>query len=149
MPLTREQREEFLAGTHPACLAVDARDGRGPLNVPIWYAYRPGGGPFTAVTGSDSRKARLLAAAGRATLLVQRVEPTFRYVSAEGPVRLRTASAEDIAAVVGRYLAPDVVATYTDNALRRFGPEGVALVELLPEHWLSADIGASSTHPPS
>ncbi|MZD03931.1 pyridoxamine 5'-phosphate oxidase family protein [Streptomyces sp. SID5785] len=142
MPLTREQREEFLAGTHPACLAVDARDGRGPLNVPIWYAYRPGG-RFSAVTAGDSRKARLLAAAGRATFLVQRVEPTYRYVSAEGPVTLRTATAEDLTAVASRYLAPDVVAAYVENSLRRFGPDGMALVELLPEHWLSADIGAS------
>lgn len=142
MPLTQQQREEFLAGTDPACVAVDARDGRGPLNVPIWYAYRPGGA-FCAVTGSDSRKAHLLAAAGRATFLVQRVAPTYRYVSAEGPVTLRTATADDLETVAGRYLTPDLLAGYVENSLRRYGPEGLVLVQLHPEHWLSADLGAS------
>ncbi|MFI6879119.1 pyridoxamine 5'-phosphate oxidase family protein [Streptomyces sp. NPDC050400] len=142
MPLTQDQREEFLAGTHPASVAVDDRGGRGPLNVPIWYAYRPGGA-IRAVTGRDSRKAHLLAAAGRCSFLVQRVEPTYRYVSAEGPVTLRTATAGDLEEVAGRYLPADVLATYVDNTFRSYGPEGLVLVELLPEHWLSADIGAN------
>ncbi|MGY0020722.1 pyridoxamine 5'-phosphate oxidase family protein [Streptomyces sp. YJ-C3] len=142
MPLTKEQRDEFLAATHPACVAVDARGGRGPLNVPIWYAYRPGGA-FTAVTGRDSRKAHLLAAAGRCTFLVQRVEPSYRYVAAEGPVALRTATADDLKEVAGRYLAPEVLAGYVENSFRRSGPEGLLLVQLHPEHWLSADLGAN------
>ncbi|MEV3855920.1 pyridoxamine 5'-phosphate oxidase family protein [Streptomyces sp. NPDC050095] len=142
MPLTKDQREDFLTATHPACLAVEARGGRGPLTVPIWYAYRPGGA-FTAVTAHDSRKAHLLAAAGRCTLLVQRVEPTYRYVSAEGPVALRTATADDIRQIAGRYLAEDVLATYVENSLRRYGPDGLVLVQLHPEHWLSADLGAA------
>jgi hypothetical protein len=142
MPLTQEQREEFLAGTDPACIAVADREGRGPLNVPVWYAYRPGG-PFRAVTASDSRKAHLLAAAGRATFLVQRVEPSYRYVAAEGPVTLRTGTGDDLRAVASRYLPPDVLDGYVENSLRRFGPDGMVLVELHPEHWVSADIGAS------
>ena len=39
-------------------------DGGGPLTVPVWYTYRPGG-TVNVSTGRDTRKARAIAAAGR------------------------------------------------------------------------------------
>jgi nitroimidazol reductase NimA-like FMN-containing flavoprotein (pyridoxamine 5'-phosphate oxidase superfamily) len=41
--MSRSQREEFLAGAHVGVLSVaDIEPGRGPITVPIWYAYSPG-----------------------------------------------------------------------------------------------------------
>jgi len=42
---------------------VSAGDKRGPLTVPIWYQYRPGGDPWV-LTGAGSRKHRLIEAQG-------------------------------------------------------------------------------------
>ena len=39
--MTRQEREAFLAEVHVGILSV-ADEGRGPLTVPIWYAYDPG-----------------------------------------------------------------------------------------------------------
>ncbi|NEE17796.1 pyridoxamine 5'-phosphate oxidase family protein, partial [Streptomyces sp. SID7499] len=74
------------AEPHVAALSVASRGSdRAPLSVPIWYQYAPGG-DVRILTGRTSRKAELIDAAGRFTLLVDRLEPTIRYVSVEGPV---------------------------------------------------------------
>ncbi len=85
MPLNVAEREQFLAEPHIGSLAVDAGPGRAPLVVPMWYQYTPGG-DLWVMTGADSQKARLIRAAGRFSILAERVEPTIRYVSVEGPV---------------------------------------------------------------
>ena len=72
-----------------SALSVVERPDRAPLTVPIWYHYAPGG-ELWVITPPDSRKARAIAVAGRFSLMVQRLEPTVRYVSVEGPV-VRTA----------------------------------------------------------
>ena len=41
--LSVRDRELFLAEPHIAALSVSAGEGRGPLTVPIWYQYAPGG----------------------------------------------------------------------------------------------------------
>lgn len=139
MALTREEREQFLAEPHVAALAVDARGGRGPLTVPIWYQYAPGGDVWI-LTGLDSRKNRLIQEARRFSLLVDRLEPTIRYVSVEGPV-LRTvpATLEDLREISARYLPPEKVDGYVDFAWKNHGEQVV--VHMRPEHWLSSDIG--------
>ena len=40
--MTKAEREEFLAGLHVGIISI-AEPGRGPLAVPIWYGYEPGG----------------------------------------------------------------------------------------------------------
>ncbi|AWE50879.1 pyridoxamine 5'-phosphate oxidase family protein [Streptomyces nigra] len=139
MALTREEREQFLAEPHVAALAVDAGGGRGPLTVPIWYQYAPGGDVWI-LTGLDSRKNRLIQEARRFSLLVDRLEPTIRYVSVEGPV-LRTvpATLEDLREISARYLPPEKVDGYVDFAWKNHGEQVV--VHMRPEHWLSSDIG--------
>src|SRR5689334_10260684 len=69
LTMTRAEREAFLADTHVAIISV-AADGRGPLAVPVWYGYEPGG-VVRVVTGGTSRKAALIRAAGRVSLCVQ------------------------------------------------------------------------------
>ncbi|MGY1603414.1 pyridoxamine 5'-phosphate oxidase family protein [Geodermatophilus sp. SYSU D00815] len=139
MALSPAEREQFLAEPHVAALSVAAGDGRGPLVVPIWYGYRPGG-PLWIVTPAGSRKARLVAAAGRFSMLVHRVAPSVRYVSVEGPVAAtRPAGADDVRAMARRYLPPEAVEGYVAFSLADHGEQVV--VELRPEHWLSADLG--------
>ncbi|MFJ2949952.1 pyridoxamine 5'-phosphate oxidase family protein [Streptomyces sp. NPDC087226] len=140
MALTREEREQFLAQPHIAALAVDAEDGRAPLTVPIWYQYAPGGDVWI-MTGRDSRKNRLIGAAGRFSLLVDVLEPTIRYVSVEGPV-LDTAPAtiERLRELSARYLPADKVDGYVDFAWKNHGEQVV--VRMRPERWVSSDLGS-------
>jgi nitroimidazol reductase NimA-like FMN-containing flavoprotein (pyridoxamine 5'-phosphate oxidase superfamily) len=62
--LSVRDREAFLAEPHIAALSVSAGPDRGPLTVPIWYQYEPGGEAWV-LTEAASRKARLIEAAGR------------------------------------------------------------------------------------
>ena len=78
MDLSVQDRELFLAEPHIAALSVAAGPDRGPWSVPIWYQYTPGGEAWVLTT-AGSRKARLIEAAGRFTLLVDRLAPTVRY----------------------------------------------------------------------
>ncbi|MGY1855880.1 pyridoxamine 5'-phosphate oxidase family protein [Modestobacter sp. SYSU DS0290] len=139
MALSTVEREQFLAEPHVAALSVAAGPDRGPLAVPIWYGYEPGGTAWI-VTPAASRKARLIEAAGRFTLLVDRVAPSVRYVSVEGPVAgIRPATEDDVRAMARRYLPPPAVEGYVQVALADHGEQ--VLVHLDPQRWLSADLG--------
>ena len=63
--LSARDRELFLAEPHIAALSVSAGPARGPLTVPIWYQYTPGGEAWV-LTEAGSRKVRLIEAAGAA-----------------------------------------------------------------------------------
>ncbi|MBL7498482.1 pyridoxamine 5'-phosphate oxidase family protein [Frankia sp. CNm7] len=138
MALTVEDRQSFLAEPHIAALSVVNGD-RGPLTVPVWYQYTPGGEPWV-LTAADSRKAELIRAAGRFTLMVERVEPTVRYVTVEGPVaRIDEGTDDHLVEITNRYLPPEKAAEYLTFARAELGPQ--VLITLRPEHWLSADLG--------
>src|SRR5580698_11660562 len=110
--LSKTDRELFLAEPHIAALSVSAGEGRGPLTVPIWYQYAPGGEAWI-LTEAKSRKAGLIEAAGRFTLMVERVTPTIRYVSVEGPVtRVLPGTDELRREITERYLPPEKVPAY-------------------------------------
>ncbi|OKK17233.1 pyridoxamine 5'-phosphate oxidase [Streptomyces sp. CB00455] len=141
MALSRTEREQFFAEPHIAALAVDAGEGggRAPLTVPIWYQYAPGGDVWI-MTGRDSRKAGLIAAAGRFSLMADRVEPTIRYVSVEGPVVSTVAGTrEQLTEMSARYLPPDKVDAYVDFAWQNHGEQVV--IHMRPTHWVSTDLG--------
>ncbi|MFP3991782.1 pyridoxamine 5'-phosphate oxidase family protein [Streptomyces sp. E11-3] len=140
MALTREEREQFLAESHIAALAVDAGEGRAPLTVPIWYQYTPGGDVWV-LTGRDSRKHEFLAAAGRFSLMVDRETPTIRYVSVEGPVLDITPGTHDqLVEMTARYLPADKVDGYVKYSEESLGDNVV--VRMRPQRWLSADLGS-------
>ena len=67
--MTKQEREAFLADVHVGVISI-AEVGRGPLTVPIWYNYEPGG-ELRIMTGRESRKGNLLARAGRFSLCAQ------------------------------------------------------------------------------
>ncbi|HTT50687.1 MAG TPA: pyridoxamine 5'-phosphate oxidase family protein [Streptosporangiaceae bacterium] len=132
-------RELFLAEPHIAALSVSAGPGRGPLTLPIWYQYEPGGEAWV-LTEAGSRKARLIGAAGRFTLMVDRITPTVRYVSVEGPVSHTVPGTEELLReITERYLPPEKVPAYIQFAHAELG-EQVAIY-LRPQRWLTADLG--------
>ncbi|MCX4580322.1 pyridoxamine 5'-phosphate oxidase family protein [Streptomyces sp. NBC_01571] len=139
MALSREEREAFLAQPHVAALGVTDGPSRGPLLVPIWYGYRPGGMPWI-LTGANSRKLNLIRASGRFSLLVERSEPTPRYVSVEGPVadiaEPGPTAHRDLAA---RYLHGEALDRYAVWAEVELADHVV--VRMRPEHWTGADLG--------
>jgi hypothetical protein len=143
--LSVRDRESFLAEPHVAALSVSAGQGRGPFTVPIWYQYVPGGEAWV-LTETASRKSRLIETAGRFTLMVDRVMPTVRYVSVEGPVT-RTVPCTDelLREITERYLPPDEVPAYIEFANTELS-EQVAIY-LRPERWLTADLGPGAIPP--
>lgn len=140
MALTRAEREQFLAEPHVAALAVNAvEEGRAPLTVPIWYQYTPGG-DLWIMTGRDSRKGVSIARAGRFSMMVERLAPTVRYVSVEGPVvSTLPATREQLVEVSSRYLPAEKVDAYVDFAWKEHGEQVV--IHMRPHHWLSSDLG--------
>ena len=132
MALSKDDREQFLAEPHIAALSVYAGTERGPLTVPIWYQYTPGGDLWFN-TGSGSRKHR--------SLMVERVEPTVRYVAVDGPVlRIETGTDDQLVEMTRRYLPAEKVDGYLEVARREHGESVAVFVD--PEHWLSADLGS-------
>ncbi|OBI52518.1 pyridoxamine 5'-phosphate oxidase family protein [Mycobacterium sp. E787] len=129
------ERQEFLAATHVAVLSV-AADGRPPASVPIWYDYTPGG-HIRIMTGTSSRKARLIQRAGAVTLVVQREDPPYQYVVVEGSVVDTTtpAPADLQEAIAIRYLGEEGGRAFVRSM------EGVeeVLFTIRPDKWLSAD----------
>jgi nitroimidazol reductase NimA-like FMN-containing flavoprotein (pyridoxamine 5'-phosphate oxidase superfamily) len=136
--MTQPEREEFLAAPWIAVLSVAAEPGHAPLAVPVWYEYVPDIG-ITLLTPSRSRKARLLRAAGRASLCVQRTDPPRKYVYVEGPVsEVRDPAVdEDRRAMAHRYLGDEAGDAYVRSSADQTSK--TAVFRLLPEHWLGED----------
>ncbi len=132
--MTLQERDDFLRGVHVGILAVD-EPGRGPLAMPIWYICRDGA--IEIGMDGDSLKARLLRAAGRATLTVQDEAPPYKYVCVEGPVEIR-AEAGDTLEMASRYLGAELGEWYATT-----NPSTAASVVaiLQPEHWRTFDFG--------
>jgi len=130
--MTPAERDAFLTDVHVGILAID-EPGRGPLAMPIWYLYE--NGDVLIGMDGDSLKARLLHAAGRATLTVQTETAPYRYVSVEGPVIVEATQRDDFE-MASRYLGPELGRWYADN--NPSTPQSV-LARLTPEHWRTMD----------
>jgi len=135
LDMTSEEREAFLADVHVGILAI-ADGSRGPLALPIWYQYEDG--DVVIGMSGTSAKARLLRAAGRATMTVQTEEPPYRYVMVEGPVTVSADERRDDLAMATRYLGPELGAWYAEH---NAGGDGQVVVRLRPERWLTSDFG--------
>ena len=137
LAMSRAEREAFLAGTHVGIVSV-AEDGRGPCAAPVWYHYAAGG-EVRFATGPESRKARLLHRAGRASQGVQTETPPNLYVSVEGPTSIAEVDFErDIREMALRYLGPRMGAAYL-QATYPNGTTDEVLVRLKPLRWWSRD----------
>ena len=135
--MTPAEREGFLAQPRVAILAIAEAD-RGPLAVPVWYLYAPGG-DIRIWTAGASRKARLLLLAGRASLVVQNPQPPYQYVSVEGPIeRIEPAQFErDLRPIAQRYLDPAAAERYLARLGGPAAGAGDLLVHLTPQHWIA------------
>ena len=136
LSMSRAEREEFLAEVHVGVLTVVAGEGRGPLATPVWYSYQPGG-QLSVNTGSNSNKARAIAAAGRFSLCAQDEAPPYKYVTVEGPAVIEPADLADRTAIARRYLG-----TERGDAWIAANPDvDDVMIRMTPEHWQSADFG--------
>ena len=138
-PMTREERETFLAGVHVGVLSVD-EPGRGPLSVPVWYLYEPGG-EVVVVTRPEARKAPLLKVGTKVAFLAQSEEMPPRYVTIQGRVASTEPAeiARDVKPVVRKYLGAEVGDAYVDGT-RPNGTNEI-VVRIRPERWYSRDFG--------
>jgi hypothetical protein len=138
LAMSRAEREAFLAETHVAILAVSDPDPRrGPLALPIWYDYAPGGA-VRFVTDGGSRKVPLLRSTGRASICAQEESVPYRYVTVEGPIKIGTPDFQrDVRAVAVRYLGDAMGEAYLRATAAQH--ETAILVSLRPERWLTAD----------
>jgi general stress protein 26 len=138
LAMTVEERQAFLAQVHVAVMAVDGEDGRGPLAVPVWYDYGPGG-EVSLITERDSRKTALIRRAGRITLCVQGTGLPYQYVSAEGPITAieDTVTVEQRWALASRYFGPEGADAYIES--NPGATERMVRILMRPEHWLTRD----------
>ena len=134
MKMSKDERERFLADLHVGVLSI-ARDGCGPLTVPVWYDYTPDQGVWI-LTGPDSLKGRALGAVDRISLCAQTETPPYQYVMVEGPFSLESPEEDMLLAMAQRYLGEEMGRQYAagsqgDNVVVRFQPES----------WLTVDYG--------
>lgn len=144
MKLSEAEREAFLAEPHYASVSVNVDSSRGPMAVPLWYHYTPGG-ELWVLTGDGTLKAEALKAAGRFTLIVQRIKPTRRYVAVEGSItRVEPATDEDMVTLVDRYLEGGEAERHLEWLREHFrtAPGKNLRISMRPERWLAADRGA-------
>jgi hypothetical protein len=141
-PLTMPERLDLLREPHVAVLTVASDDGRPPLATPVWYVLQDDGSLFffTGTPAGPARKTRLIQRARAATLVVQREQPPYRYVSVECSLAglHQPPSEAQMLSVVRRYLPPDMAQGFVDDIL---GQDTTNLVgfSLRPERWNALD----------
>jgi PPOX class probable F420-dependent enzyme len=141
-----EEREAFLAGRWVAVISIPEPD-RGPLTVPVWYLYEPGG-DVCIWTGSATRKARLLQAAGRISVCIQDPKPPYKYVSVEGPVSVEPINFERyVRPMAYRYFVPEMAESYLVDIGGEAGVANDILVRIRPERWLTVDYSKLESAP--
>ncbi|HWD07429.1 MAG TPA: pyridoxamine 5'-phosphate oxidase family protein [Amycolatopsis sp.] len=137
MALTAAERISMLEEPLIATLSVESSSDRAPICTPMWYRYDPEEKHVQFITENAARKVELLRKSGRATLLVQRAEPTYRYATVEGPVSFSPASADLLLRIALRYLPRDRAEEYVDSS----PVETYSTVTLIPKRWTGADLG--------
>src|SRR5262249_10482906 len=135
LQMTKQEREAFLAEPHIVAVSVARDDNRPPLTAPVWYAYELGG-TVTFITGTQGRTARktaLIEQAGVVSLLVQKEQFPYKYVSIEGTVVRadRPPSADQMLAIVRRYLPEEQAQGFVHGELANPGP-GLVLFTIRP-----------------
>jgi hypothetical protein len=135
--MSTAEREKFLAGVHVGIVGIP-RAGRGPLTVPIWYDYKPGGKVWM-ITSPTSLKGRLLQETDRITLCAQNEAPPYSYVSVEGAYSTRSLGSGELLQMAIRYLGDEMGKAYAEGS----SEEDNIVVEFIPTSWLTVDYGKS------
>ena len=135
LTMSSSERELFLSALHVGIISIP-RATKGPLAVPIWYDYQPGG-ELWVITDTDSIKGKLLTKASRISLCAQTETAPYQYVSVEGPFTTRPSTQEELLAMAVRYLGEEQGQAYAENSAG--GGEGSMVVAIAPETWFSVD----------
>jgi nitroimidazol reductase NimA-like FMN-containing flavoprotein (pyridoxamine 5'-phosphate oxidase superfamily) len=135
-------RQEFLADVHVGVLSVAGEGGRPPMSTPVFYAYQPGGDVtfFTNTQRRVSQKVARINETGVVTLVAQREEPPFAYVTVEGTVTSADAppTEEQMLAIAGRYMPAEHAHAFVRSELD--DPETtVTVFTIRPDRWLTFD----------
>ncbi len=135
--MTQQEKRQFLADLHVGVLAIN-EPGHGPLTVPVWYDYREGA-DLWFLTGSTSRKGRLLKEGTRISLCAQSESPPYKYVSVEGPITAIEPSDRERHGrpMARRYLGEKRGDQYADSD----DAADSVVVRVRPERWLAVDYG--------
>jgi hypothetical protein len=134
-----EERQAFLAETRVGIISIP-EEGRGPLTIPVWYGYLPGG-DVCVWTSAKSRKAGLLQKTQRISFCVQETTPpNYKYVSIEGPFTIQPVDLErDIHPMALRYYGSEHGEQLFANITQGEGWKDDLLVCIKPERWLTVD----------
>ncbi|MFB4314876.1 pyridoxamine 5'-phosphate oxidase family protein [Actinomadura sp. 21ATH] len=139
--MTVTERERFLADTHIGMLSVN--HGRGPLLVPIWYAYSPGA-EIKVSTPSSSAKLGLIREAGYVGFAVQQEAMPYRFVSVDGPVvGYEPTDPQEYRQWSIRYLGAGRGARFHD--LIKDSLAGWVTISIRPDRWRTFDFGKQFT----
>ena len=132
--MLQTEKESFLADLHVGVIGLND-PGVGPLTVPIWYDYTPGG-RLWVITGENSKKGALMQIGTRISMAAQTETAPYQYVSVEGVIEditpTTTAELEDMAV---RYLGETQGKAYAEAS----GVAGQITVWMRPERWLAVD----------
>jgi PPOX class probable F420-dependent enzyme len=135
--MSKEAREQFLAGVHIGVIAVERPD-RAPLAMAIWYAYEPGG-EVSIFTTEENLKVKLIRAAGRFSITAQQEQPPYKYVTADGDVTwVGPADEAEARAVAIRYLGEEAGNRFAD-ANQHADTQSSVSIRMQPKKWVSSD----------
>jgi PPOX class probable F420-dependent enzyme len=139
--MTHTERETFLAALHVGVLGISSPD-RGPVLLPVWYSYEPGG-DILFITNKNAKKVKHLEREGRFTLCVQDESPPYSYVSVEGPIiSIEDADHErELTPIAHRYLGKERGDAYVNET----SGDKELLIRMRPARWSTADYGKNST----
>lgn len=91
------------------------------------------------ITGTESRKGRLLKMGERVSLAAQSEAPPYKYVSVEGPItEIKNSSQEELLSMAIRYLGEQQGKAYA-KANASVSEGNSILVSVTPERWLAVD----------
>ncbi len=135
--MSATEKQQFLADLHVGVLSIP-EPGRGPLTVPVWYQYEPGG-QLWFLTGPESRKGKLLALGTAISLCAQTEAPPYQYVTVEGVVESIDAVKDEGLPMAVRYLGTKMGQQYHDAG----NSDDSVVVRMTPRHWLAVDYGKS------
>jgi nitroimidazol reductase NimA-like FMN-containing flavoprotein (pyridoxamine 5'-phosphate oxidase superfamily) len=144
LAMTKQEREAFLADVHVGVISIEEA-GRGPLTVPIWYDYQPGG-ELWFITDRGSRKGKALDAAGRFSLCAQTETVPYKYVTVEGPiVAVEPTDQERVGRPMAhRYLGPELGDQYLEATRADEASRESVCYRMRPAHWLTVDYAKMS-----
>jgi PPOX class probable F420-dependent enzyme len=133
--MTADERLAFLSDApRVGVLSVEAPD-RAPIASPVWYTLEADG-TITFSVATESQKAQLLRATGRATMCVQTELAPYSYVSVEGAVEDLGPSTDDSRrSRAHRYLGVEFGDAYFESTRR--APD--LTFALRPRRWASVD----------